>query len=287
MKLTEILVEQRDRSSGRDEPIRAGEFGPAYQLTYAVRRSNVARLAEAMISQQLSAISRTEAEDHVGATLQGVRVQATLPTSEARNALTNRSGVLRPASIIMTSQNAPTAGLPAQAASEQNLRSSADAVEFVDNTLKAWLASLHLLAENKPRNVANRALVSGMDDVVVFCAAASTHEDYSRILIEQLLSNADPRGNESDQRAIWILAMRCDAAAPVLPASLREELAGLSDLLFPPRNFGEASQLAALGDMAISHLRWSKALPDELLAPITRCLRLIRLACRFRGLAGL
>ena len=211
----------------------------------------------------------------MGATLQGVRMDATIPASEALNALTNRSGVLRPASIIMTSQNAPTAGLPAQAASEQNLRSSADAVEFIHNTLKAWLASLHLLAENKPRDVANRALVSGMDDVIVFCAAASTHEDYSRILIEQLLSNADRRGDESDQRAIWILAMRCDAAAPVLPASLREELAGLSDLLFPPRNFGEASQLAALGDMAISHLRWSKALPDELLAPITRCLRLI------------
>lgn len=135
-KLTRMLAEQRDRSAGRQGSVGIDQFGPAYRLDYAIRRNVLSRLAEAMTGQQLSALPRDEAIEHVAETLSRSRAAEGLSAEEVLDALIARSGVVRASSVVAC----PESGAQTR-----------DAVEFVHNTLKSWLASLHCLQLNKPR----------------------------------------------------------------------------------------------------------------------------------------
>ena len=260
-KLTAMLADQRDRRSGRQGSVDIDEFGPPYRVAYSIRRSVLARLADAMVTQQLSALPRSEALEHVKATLKGVRDAGELTSEDLLASLVARSGVLRAASI--------QPGL----SGDSNANDERDAVEFVHNTLKAWLASLQSLEHNKPIALAKDALASEIGEVIVF-AAAPTHRIYAEKLIKGLLTFASEQTDPGSRRAVEIIALRCDAAAPVLGPKLRDQLAQLADSLFPPAAFDEAQQLAVLGDAAVPRLDHSRV--DDARAPAAiRCLRLI------------
>jgi hypothetical protein len=251
-KLTEMLADQRDRAPGRQGGMSAEPVGQV--LNYPVRRSILARLADAMVSQQLSALPREDAVRHVAAALRGVREATQVMPERVLETLAIRSGVLRVAGI----QGEETH----------------DAVEFVHNTLRSWLASLHCLEENKPRELAALALVTQVTDVVVFAAAAPTHVAYANTLIAELIESAARQSSVAQRRALEVVALRCDAAAPSLDAALRGQLEELAAALFPPTTFEEAQSLAAMGQLAVPRLRFtSTLLPDA--AACVRCLRLI------------
>ena len=94
-KLTEMLVELRDRSQGRQKPIRLEEFGAAYQLPYPDKRSILARIA-GHGSQQLSTLlPRDEALAQVGKALREIKRIKGLTAKTVLAALQARSGVLR------------------------------------------------------------------------------------------------------------------------------------------------------------------------------------------------
>jgi hypothetical protein len=260
--LSAMLVDHRDRHPGRQGNVDIEEFGPEYQLDYAVRRSILARLADAMIAQRISALPREEALSHVKATLQGVRDAANLDPNSVLASLVARSGVLREASIEIA---------PVDDSTSNDER---DAVEFVHNTLKAWFASLESLEQNKPRAVANESLNADLAEVIVFAAAAPTQKVYAEKLIRALLAFASQQNKPDFRRAVQLVALRCDAVAAVLDSNLRRQLAQVADVLFPPTTFEEAGQLAVLGDAAVPRLVSGKVSADRLSAAI-RCLRLI------------
>ena len=274
-RLTHMLVDRRDRSHGRQASVRMEEFGPVYLLPYSDKRSILARIAEAMVSQQLSSLPRDEALDHVRKGLRELRSAETLTPEAVLGALEARSGVLRGAGSVDGHAQRHGGG-PETAAPR-------DAVEFVHNTLKSWLAALHSLDANKPRELAARALVSGYDEVIAFAAAAPGHLSYAKTLIECLLRDAE-RADASVRRSLLILAMRCDAAATNLPEALRVRVKALQDMLFPPKSLDEAQQLATLGDAAVSNLLPRPNMTDAEAAACTRCLRLIGTEQAWSGL---
>ena len=270
-KLTEMLVEQRDRTQGRQKPIRFEEFGPAYQLPYSDKRSILARIAWAMVSQQLSALPRHETLDQVKKALRETKRTKGLTAKAVVAALEARSGVLRSAGGSPASSKRAKRGKNDVA----NGSTTREAVEFAHNTLKAWLASFHALDENTPRALANQALVSDYVEVIPFAAAAPGHRQYAELLVKQVLEIADKATNPEDRRALLILAMRCDAVAPNLPSALRKQLGALPESLFPPATFDESQQLAVLGDVAVPHLAPRPELSEDAGAACVRCLRLI------------
>ena len=116
--LTRMLVHQRDL----DREVGGAPFGAAYSLSYKLKREILARIAYGMVAGDLlSAMGRGTARAHVQAALSGFREQVAVPAEEVLRALLERSGVLR--------------------------GSSEDSVEFVHNTLKAFLAAKFCVEE--------------------------------------------------------------------------------------------------------------------------------------------
>jgi hypothetical protein len=161
-QLTRMLVHQRDL----DRELGGAAFGPAYCLTYEQKREILARIAYGMVAGELlSAMSRGDARAHVEAALAGFRDQVPASAEDVLRALLERSGVLR--------------------------GSGEDAVEFVHNTLKAFLAAkfyLGLLTHSEViRRIAAGSpeeLASGLDEIAIFAAASPDHPAYAQRLIE-------------------------------------------------------------------------------------------------------
>jgi Leucine-rich repeat (LRR) protein len=249
--LTRMLVHQRDL----DRELGGAAFGPAYSLSYELKREILARIAYGMVAGDLlSAISRKDALAHVQAALTGFREKVAASADEVLRALLERSGVLR--------------------------GSAEDAVEFVHNTMKAFLAAKFYLGLLSHKEVVRRVavgspeeLASGLDEIAVFAAASPDHPAYAQRLIEALLSTGASR---SDIRKLGILALRCEAAASShLPQETRARVRGLAPKLFPPRSLHEARQLAALGEKAVPHLKYRRRAKAATSAAAVHCLRLI------------
>lgn len=263
-KLTEMLVELRDRHHGRQQPVRLDQFGPTYQVPYEDKRTVLARLAEAMVSQQLSTLPRIEALHHVRRALRELRNPEGIDAKEFLGALEARSGILR------------SAGNRRNDEAPGGCDDFEDAVEFAHNTLKSWLAALHYLNEGKPRELPACALTSGYDQVIVSAAAAPEHRPYVSKLTQSLLDRAQEQDDSENRRTLLNLVARCAAVATSLPKDLRQQIDDSLPSLFPPRNFDEAQKLASLGAVAVRHLGPHNHVSTETASAIVRCLALIR-----------
>jgi hypothetical protein len=250
-QLTRMLVHQRDL----DRELGGAAFGPAYCLSYEQKREILARIAYGMVaSNLLSAMARKDALAHVKKALDGFPEQVSGSAEDVLRALLERSGVLR--------------------------GSGEDAVEFVHNTIKAFLAAkfyLGLLTHDEVvRRIAAGSpeeLASGLDEIAVFAAASPDHPAYAQRLIEALLSG---EGSRPNGRKLGILALRCEAAASShLPQETRARVRALAPKLFPPQDSNEARQLAALGDKAVPHLKYRRRAKATTSAAAVHCLRLI------------
>lgn len=248
-KLVYMLAHQRDL----DRRLQGGSFGPAYELSYELKREILARLAYGMVAGDLlSAMPRDEAVPQIDAAVAKSREPITVPPPKILDALIERSGVLR--------------------------GSGEDSVEFVHNTLKAFLAAKFYLGLNVPKDLARRVatasaeeLASGLDEVAVFAAASPDHPAYAKQLIERLIGRHAGRARQRQ-----LLALRCEAAASSnLAAETRGKVRQMAPALFPPRDMAEARQLAALGNEAVRFLEPRANLKEAWAAACVRCLRLI------------
>ena len=249
--LTRMLVHQRDF----ERDLGGASFGPAYTLSYEQKRETLARIAYGMVAGDLlSAMTRKDTLAHVQAALDGFRDQIFASAEEVLQALLERSGVLR--------------------------GSGEDEVEYVHNTLKAFLAAkfyLGLLTHDEVvRRIAAGSpeeLASGLDEIAVFAAASPDHAAYAERLINALLSGREAR---SDVRKLRILALRCETAASShLTEETRGRVRALAPKLFPPRDLHEARQLATLGKGAVKYLHYRARTKATTSAAAVHCLRLI------------
>ncbi len=259
-QLTRMLVHQRDL----DRQLVGAAFGAAYSLSYEQKREILARIAYGMVADDLlSAMHRKDVLSHVEASLAGFREPVAASVEDVLQALLERSGVLR--------------------------GSGEDAIEFVHNTLKAFLAAKFYLGLLTPREVVRRIaagrpkeLASGLDEVAIFAAASPDHPAYAQRLIEALLP---PEGSQPRARERGILALRCEAAAAShLPQEVRQRVRELAPKLFPPRDQHQARQLAQLGDAAVEYLGYEPEADAATSAAKVHCLRLIGTAAAHQAM---
>ena len=251
--LVQMLLQRREQQSlGFD----IAAFPEAYRLSPKQKRAALVRVAYGMAENDMrSTMTRADAIQRIEQALVDMRGDIQAAPGEILDALLERSGVLR--------------------ASEE------DAIEFVHNTIKAYLAAHgYLMAEpatliRKVAHAEPAELASGLDEVAVFCAASPTGAAFARPMMQQLLQQAEKLPPEQ-ARLLRILAVRCEAAASTdFPPEARQPILALAPVLFPPRNMDEARQLAALGEEAIPRLAPTEGASDEEAAAAVRCLRLI------------
>jgi NACHT domain/Leucine Rich repeats (2 copies) len=252
--LVQMLLQRREQESlGFD----ITAFPEAYRLNPKQKRAALVRIAYGMAENDMrTTMLRADAVLRVEQALVDMRGGIQAAPDEILDALLERSGVLR--------------------ASED------DAIEFVHNTIKAYLAAHGYLTLAAPatliRKVAHAKaaeLASGLDEVAVFCAASPTGAAFAKPMMEQLLQQADRLPTEQ-ARLLRILAVRCEAAASTdFPPEARQPIIAMAPVLFPPRTMDEARQLAALGEEGIPRLAPRAGASDEEAAAAVRCLRLI------------
>jgi len=248
--LTEMLVHQRDVV----RKLPGERFGEAYGLSYDTKREILARIAYGMTEDELvSALPRGKAIEHAQAALNALRNPPNVTAEQLLQALIERSGVLR--------------------------GSGADSVEFVHNTLKAFLAAKFYLGLGAPRGLVRRIreagaeeVASGLDETALFAAASPDHPAYTQALIKALLESR----KKKTRRRLSILAVRAETVAmSKLEEETHERLRAIVPELLPPRSFEEARQLAALGNEAVPHLVWRPEVEPAWNAASVRCLKLI------------
>ena len=231
--LVQMLLQRREQESlGFD----IAAFPEAYRLNPKQKRAALVRIAYGMAENDMrSTMPRADAVRRVEQALVDMRGDIQAAPGEILDALLERSGVLR--------------------------ASGEDAIEFVHNTIKAFLAAQGYLTLAEPatliRKVAHAEaaeLASGLDEVAVFCAASPTGAAFAKPMMQQLLHQAESLPAEQ-ARLLRILAVRCEAAASTdFPPEARQPIIAMAPVLFPPRNMDEARQLAALGEEAIPRL---------------------------------
>jgi NACHT domain len=257
--LTKMLLHRREQESP-DFDTRS--YPAAYQLDFEQKRAALARIAFGMVENDMrSTMRRRDAERRIEQALADMRASIDAPSGAILDALVERSGVLR-------------------AAGE-------DEVEFIHNTLRAFLAAQRYLALGEPTTVARKLadadveeLASGLDEVAVFCSANPHAQRFAADLMRALLDRGETLARraegESRARALRILAMRCEAAAGTdLPGESRRPIREMAPGLFPPQTMEEARDLAALEDDAIPLLTPAADVAEEHAAACVRCLRLI------------
>jgi NACHT domain len=270
--LVQMLLQRREQESlGFD----ITAFPEAYHLNPKQKRAALVRIAYGMAENDMrSTMPRADAVRRVEQALVDMRGDIQAAPAEILNALLERSGVLRAAEEDVIYLGAPLL--------ERLHASKDDAIEFVHNTIKAFLAAQGYLTLAEPatliRKVAHAEaaeLASGLDEVAVFCAASPTGAAFAKPMMQQLLHKADSSPAEQ-ARLLRILAVRCEAAASTdFPPEARQPIIAMAPALFPPRSMDEARQLAALGEEAIPRLAPIAGASDEEAAAAVRCLRLI------------
>ena len=252
--LVQMLLQRREQESlGFD----ITAFPEAYRLNPKQKRAALVRIAYGMAENDMrSTMPRADAVQRVEQALVDMRGDIQAAPAEILDALLERSGVLR--------------------AAEE------DAIEFVHNTIKAFLAAQGYLTLAEPatliRKVAHAEPMSSLRvSTRLPCSAprARPAPPSRNPMMQQLC--AKPTALPAEQaRSLRILAVRCEVAASTdFPPEARQPIIAMAPVLFPPRTMDEARQLAALGDEAIPRLAPTAGASDEEAAAAVRCLRLI------------
>jgi hypothetical protein len=247
-KLCEMLLHERDRKRLHAE----SSPEPYTRLDYEQKKRLVQHLAYEMVQSGRSAITWGEARRLVAQQLPRFDGAAAADGDAVTQTLLERSGLLG--------------------------AYQAEAIEFVHNTLKEYLAAEEFCTGLVDRLVQGALGPAGRDEaltwhnVVVFAAALGS-EQFATDLIHQVL--AVPLDAPSRERQRQILALRRMAAATRLPEELRSPQRTLERTLFPPRNLTEATYLATAGEQVIRFLRPQPRFKTRHLAACVRTLRLI------------
>lgn len=264
-ELTEMLVHKRDRTSGRSRSIDMQRFNAAYQMSYEKKKALLARLAVEMLRGGSSHLKIAEAEKVLPAALREA-AQGDLDPAVVCRALLARSGVLRAASYQSEKPSSDGRG------SNELLP---EAVEFIHNRFKEWLASTYFLSQGTHGELVRRADEEGFDQVCVFAAAAPDQQNFVSSLIGGLFDRADAISDQKSKRRLQILVVRCALVSQTLPDETRSKADELGKRLLPPKSMDEGKALADLGDLAVPKLGYKKSRSAREATYCIRCLSLI------------
>jgi DNA-binding transcriptional ArsR family regulator len=253
--LCHMILYRRERESGLD----LSEFDPEYRdLSYPQRKAILARLAEHLMEQELSAVSARVARDKIADALKRTKGSRGSAAPVILRGLIERSGILR--------EKAP--GM----------------VDFIHNAFKEYLAAWRLVREHKARSLARCATSADWEHVLLFAAATPDDEGFATELIEAILppdEASKPRGKAAlapeavKMRARRLTAIRLRAVAQHLDPALDARLTRLAKSMLPPKSATDSATLAAIGDLAVPFLKFVPDMDERTAIACIRTLRLI------------
>lgn len=250
-----LMLLRRDIIGGRTRAIDIKSFGPEYALDDNKRLALLGHLAAKMVRAGLSQLDHPAALQQMPRALTEIG-EPDLDPERMLAALVARSGVLRACS---------------RAGEEGGL----DAVEFIHNRFKEWLASVFFVGEDDWEELSRNADREDFAEVCVFAAAAPGNKKFAGLLIETLLERAESGKGEA-RRTFEILAFRASMAATALNEELRGRTDRLRRKLLPPKNVTEAKALAQAGDDIVARLKQTKRKRSGTISvACIRCLGLI------------
>lgn len=250
-RLVTMLVHGRDeeRLSEREK----ARFGEALlRLQHDDKLALLERLARLSFDRDPEApeLAAEDAEAEIGEGLANLPARCRdLPARSVLELLAERSGVLR--------------------------RVGADAVGFVHNLVRAWLAAGRFRAEGRrPRPLVDAAVASDDRDLVPLTAARADAATRGR-LVAYLLDRAERPREAAHAHRLRLWALRARESGEVADRSLDERLRSLGAAALAPRDADEAGELAELGEAMLPYLARRADQSTEAAAAAVRCLRLI------------
>jgi hypothetical protein len=253
--LCHMLLHRRERESN----LKLEDFPEEYRaLSYPQKRAIIAELAVHMARNEVSALDREDAIFKVGGVLNTIPGHDSKEASTVLNGLLERSGMLREA--------------------------RPGVVDFIHNTFKEYLAGELMAQQRNDKFLADRALDSTWQNIVLF-AAAKGEKTFVRNLLMKVLgqesSREPPPGKQkkskrnTEEHKRRLMAVRLRSVAQRLDKSLETRIDTLQGTLFPPATMADAEALADAGDAVVPYLRYQSSLSARHTAACIRALRLI------------
>jgi predicted HTH transcriptional regulator len=242
--LCHALLHRRERESG----LSLQDFPEPYRrLDYPQKRAAVQELAHHMVLNEYSAVPTEEAQRQIGKALKQFPGHSAADANVVADSLVERSGILR--------------------------EETPGEISFIHNTFKELLAGDYFAGEDAAGLLANHALDSAWQPVILF-AVATERRGFATKVIRKMLERGS-RIAKANPRARQLMALRCRAAALYIEEELDLQLQQLTATLFPPRNMEDAEVLASSGNTAVPFLVSSGKLRPNEAAACIRALRLI------------
>jgi len=238
--LCKMLIHDRDQQRALIEQAHVPE---AYRsLDFGPKRQLLEEIAAEMVLNRLSEWNCADALVCVREKLAGIPALRDADARDVLKGLLLRSGLLRP--------------------------SGEDAVDFLHNAFKEYLAAARFLTRRRYSALVDAADRDPGDRVFVYAyaiASARGEEDLTKELVDGLLDRKAP--DEAIGRHRQILGLRCRGVTVSAAASILNRFDHLIDAVLPPRDVQEAEAVATLGDEVVERLRRS----DEAPAIVAAC----------------
>jgi hypothetical protein len=221
--LCKMLVHDRDQQRAlieqahMPEAYRSLDFGPKRQL--------LEEIAAEMVLNRLSEWNRSDALVCVREKLAGIPTHRDADAEDVLEGLLLRSGLLRP--------------------------SGDDAVDFLHNTFKEYLAAARFLSRRRHSALIDAADRDPGDRVFVYAyaiASARGEEDLTEELVDGLLDREAP--DEATDRHRQILGLRCRGVTVSAAGSILDRFDRLIDQVLPPRKRRRQSLRSAMRSLS-------------------------------------
>lgn len=222
-----MLIHERDQQQKLGEQ---ADLPEAYRrLDLGPKRQLLEEIAAEMVICRQSERPRKDTLPCVEERLEGLSDHRDAPPEDILEGLLLRSGQLR--------------------------RSGSDAVDFLHNAFKEYLAAARFLSRRRYSYLIEAADSDPGDRVFVFAyaiAASRGDEALTEELIDGLLDRDAP--DETMRRRRQMLALRCKSAAFSGAPSVLKHFDALVEEVLPPRDLEEAEVVAGLGDEVVPRL---------------------------------
>ncbi|CAM5693201.1 NACHT domain-containing protein OS=Streptomyces fumanus OX=67302 GN=GCM10018772_02170 PE=4 SV=1 [Streptomyces fumanus] len=144
-----------------------------------------------------------------------------------------------------------------------------DAIQFIHRTFQEFLAAKEFHESGYILELLDRADKEEWQDVIVLAVGHATRRDANE-LIGKLVDFGEAAEHREKRWHLLVLAARCATSLLTLDADLMDRVREAVRGLMPPRAYGEAAELAELGDWAVDVLPGA----EEVTAPETTVLAL-------------
>ncbi len=252
-KLCELLLDLRDK---HQRLIRKDDLHwTGYEkLDYDPHKKAIlSDIAGAMIASGKSSLPESEVDQRIARILEKYEPLKGLDATAIRKAFIERSGLLRVG--------------------------ASDAIEFIHNTFKEFLAAERWVSVGEKEVVshASQASDATFQPVIRFAALrASPASGIADKLVEQILSHFEKldskkKRERKEKTSAHFLLIQIAAAAALSP-SLQKQIATIRKKLLPPSSFAAAEAIASCGEDALKDLHFSAKHSERQRASCVRAL---------------